>query len=252
MVNLLKSDFYRLLKSKSLYICAAVGAFLMMISLIAVKLLSTMPEVSDEMPFPGALDFGHVIFTGADVHLLMAIFISIFVTAEFVHGTMKNTISKGYSRTLVYLSKIITSTVASYFIMLVMFIVSVATYMVIYGELGSLSGKEILIIFIELLLHTALASVFVLIAMVVRNNGGTIAINIICITLIFPQIFNLLDAIFDLKINFRDYSLVNNITMYYGFIPLKDDIIRSVIVGVVYLVFVTLLGIIVFKKKDVK
>lgn len=254
MIKLLKSDFYRLAKSKSLYICSAVGSLLFILVVVLLKFSTTMTDTLGELPYSSAMSFGHTVFTGGDVHLLMAIFISIFVTAEFVHGTMKNTIAKGYSRTLVYLSKLIASTVASYIMLLIVFIVSVLSYLVVFGNLGSLSGKEVLIILIELFLHSSLASIFLLIAMIIRNNGGTIAINIICITLIFPQLFTLLDVIFDHKIQFTNYSLLHNMMMYAATDQnfTNGEIIRSVIVGGAYLGIMTLLGIIAFKKQDVK
>ncbi|MBH1940663.1 ABC transporter permease [Mobilitalea sibirica] len=256
MLRLLRSDFYRLFRSKSLYICALVAGLLMIGSAYMVKWGS---RVSEEIVFSykDGLSYGLMAFNGGDVHLFMAIFISIFVTAEFTYGTMKNTVSKGFSKIMIYLSKFITACVASYFLILVMFVAGLVSGTLITGEVGSFTGSFALhalrMVGIELLLHAALSSILVMVAMIIRNGGGTMAVNIIAIVTVGPVIYQLLELFFDHRIEFTKYSLRNNVMLYNAIMaPPMEDILRSILVGICFLVVTLAIGILAFKNSDVK
>ncbi|HWT26709.1 MAG TPA: ABC transporter permease subunit, partial [Mobilitalea sp.] len=187
----------------------------------------------------------------------ISIFIAIFVTGEFTHGTMKNVVSKGFDKISIYLSKVISMIAATYIMIFVTFIFSFFTATIISGKFGTLTasyfGEIIRMVGIELLLFAALASSFVMISMLVRNIGGVIAINIIGILSFLPMIYQLLELLFKNKIHFTYYELQFNMNIYNtNLSPSLEDIIRSIIVGVAYLAVTTLIGVYFFKKSDIK
>jgi ABC-2 type transport system permease protein len=264
MGKLLRSDFYRLFKSKSFYICTAIAMFLVSGSVFIVDWSYRMMTESDtlsiamEFPYTDGLSYGLMMFASGDVHLFMAILIAIFVTAEYAHGTMKNAVSKGFSRYQIYLSKVITMTTAIYIMIFMMFIIGTISVMIITGKFGTLTGTYVGQIFamigVEFLLHSALAALFVMIANTVRNNGGAISINIvIALPIVGPLLYQALELIFRNKVSFSEYGLRYNISLFVQNIaPIGEDMLRAVIVGAAFLVVTTAIGIFAFKNMDVK
>lgn len=260
MGNLLKSDLYRLFKSKSFYVCMAVaallmagGAFLNKWALEMAARNSGMP--APELPFKNGIAYGLTVFSSGDIHLFMAILIAIYITSEFTHGTMKNVVSKGFSKIQIYISKLIAMSVATYTMLAVMLVFGTIAGFIVTGTFGETTAdfvpQAFRMIGIELLLHTALASVFVMIAMIIRNGGATIAVDIIGVFTVAPLIYSLLDWLFDA--NITQYSLQNNIQSFnYNFVKTGDEIIRSILVGLIFLVATAAIGMFAFKNTDVK
>jgi len=265
MGKLLRSDFYRLFRSKSFYICTTIVSALLCLSIFmekwALKVATTQLEGMEGLPstlrFKDGISYGLIAFTGGDIQMFIAIFSAIFITSEFVHGTMKNTISKGYHRALVYASKLITMIAALFIMIFVLFIASVIAGTIVTGEFGTFTaatvGELFSIIGIEMLLYTALTALFVMIAMIVRNNGGVIAINILGVISFGTLIFSLLEYLFDSKIKFTEFSIQYNISQFYMSMDLSSSTyIRALIVGLVYLIVSTGIGIFAFSKSDIK
>lgn len=261
MNRLLKSDFYRLFKSKSYYICTAVALFLMALNIFLtdyiVKTAGKENPMYSTFPYKDGISFGISIFTDTNLLMITSIFIAIYITAEFSHGTMKNAVSKGFNKFQIYFSKLITMTVATFLAFVVNFIGAVISCTIITGTVGDLTGEYVAYIFrtigIELLLSVALTSVLVMIAMVFRNLGGAIAVNIIGVFSFGTLIFTALEFLFDGKIKFTDFSLMKNIQFYaINQSPAGSDYLRSVIVGLVFLAITCAFGNFVFKKADVK
>ncbi len=257
MANLLSSDFYRLFKSKSFYICTVVAMFFMALSIFvlnwATKATSgTENSASLSMIYKDGITYGITAFASSNVQLILSIIVAIFVTSEFTYGTMKNVVSKGFSKLLIYFSKLITMVVATLIIIFATMLMGTVCAAILTGKMGALTPEVLKIIGIETLLNTARASLFVLVAFLVRNLGGAIAINIIGVISIEPMIFMLLQYLVKSKIKFSDYSLSYNISYYLGNTIHTEDYIRSLIVGVVFLALSIIAGIFAFQKADVK
>lgn len=256
MISILKADFYRLLKSKSFYICMLVSAGLICFGFYALYWTYKSTGIMDTSFYPDGLSFGILSFTEGSVQLIIGIFLSIFVTSEFTHGTMKNVVSKGFSKVNIYLSKFITMIVAAFIIVLLTFIAGTVCASITIGKIGSLSGEFGSQLFktigIELYLYIALTALLLMVAMSVKNLGGAIAINVIGVFTFERILFSLLELAVDSRIKFSQYSLIYNISFYGGMNGTADDYIRSLIVGLVFMLVSTALGIFIFKKSDVK
>ncbi len=256
MSYLLRSDFYRLIRSKSLYICTLAALALSAINLYTIKWAANMSGDMGQvyasfLPKDG-ITYGLKAFADGNTQIIIGIITAIFVVAEFSHGTMKNVISKGFSRIQIYLSKLITMIVAVLILLFACFLLSTINATMISGTLGDFSWNSLKTLGIELLLNMAVTSIFVFVAMAIKNLGGVIAINILGILSFGPLIFTLLEYIFDGKITFTKYSLFNNISFYIQNSATGLDYLRSAIVAIVYLIVTTALGIYIFIKSDIK
>ena len=152
-----------------------------------------------------------------DCKIFIAIVVSIFAASEFGFGTIKNIASRGFSRISIYFSKLIVSCFIALMIQLVYSIAytSTATILWGFGEVSASYWPETLkIVGLEFLLTFAYTAVFVMVAMLIRQSGGAIAINL-CITMQFIYLFvslaqMALHEFFNLEAALSDYLLSTN------------------------------------------
>lgn len=260
--NLLKSDFYRLFRSKAFYICTLISTLLFMAGPFILQWSMRMiaksqnSDVIPELPYKSGISYGFTSFSSSDVHLFMAILIAIFVTAEFMHGTMKNVVSKGFPKTSIYISKLITMTAASHIMILMMLAFGVLAGTIVTGAFKA-PDDDFLLLFrmagIEVLLHAALTSVFVMTGMVIRNTGGVIAVNIIGIFTLGPIIYQILDLLFKPKTSFTSYGLQYNINAFQmNLVKTASELTRAIAVAVIFFAVTSAAGILFFRKMDIK
>jgi ABC-2 type transport system permease protein len=263
MKNILKSDFYKLLKSKSFYICTLIAGFLFGLQPFLLKLSFNMMNNIDGMertlPFKSGMSHALSAFTGGDTFLFMAIVIATFVASDYNHGTMKNVVSKGFSRISIYLSKVITMTAACLVMLLFQFVVGLIAAGIVTGKITvpdleyGTAGQVLRMVGIEILLNIAVVALYVMISILVRNTGVAIAINIVGVIYFGRLIFQILDLIFKAKESFTRFSLLDvSYSFYNKIIDASGDLIRAVLVGVAYLAVSIAAGIYAFKKMDVK
>ncbi len=187
MKNLIKSDCYKLKKAKSFWICMILAAALAIFSVLTTNFYvksveqmsnqtaqeqaaleesglnistSAMPMTQEEL---NAASTFLLQFAGTTT-LLIAIFVSLFTGGEFSHGTIKNLASKNYTRTQIYLSKVIVSVIAAIAMTIFYAIIATGLGTVLwgFGEVGSAFAVNACKgVIIELLLVSAFAAVFV-------------------------------------------------------------------------------------------
>jgi ABC-2 type transport system permease protein len=214
----------------------------------------TSPGVALPPMFEDGITNGLSLFNGGNTMLFMAIIISLFVASEYSHGTMKNLVSKGFSKHHIYFSKIITMVTASYILLLLMFLSGTVSGAIVAGQLGAINGNVFMLLGVQFLLHTAVVSFIVLISNVARNSGGAVAVNVALSMLpVGLLLYQALEMLFRNKIRFTEFSLAYNISIFSPHISIAgSDILRAVIVSVVVFAVTTALGITAFRKMDVK
>lgn len=281
MLNLIKSDIYKLRKAKSFWICIIIAICLSAIMTYFIdftyKMMNNIEAetlASEEMMQQNGMNIsvGNTPLNYDDLNassllltqfsssaaILMAVFISLFVGGEFTYGTIKNLASKNYSRTKIYCSKLIVSIAASLFltVLSVGSATLVGTALWGFGDVSSeMAGDLIVGSLIELLLITAFASLFVMFSMLVRQNGGSLAVNI-C-TLEFVSLFVMIGEmvikkVFDKTVTLSNYLLSTNMNQIAMQELTGKQITRSILVAVVFLSATTAIGLYTFNKRDIK
>ena len=107
MSKLLRADFRRLLRSRLFYLCLVPTAVTMMFALFNNVYYSEVME-SLELPLDNLLFMGTTV-----IGFPIAIFTSFFIGTEYSDGTMRNKVLVGNSRLSIYLSHLITTSVAA-------------------------------------------------------------------------------------------------------------------------------------------
>lgn len=255
MISVLKSDFYKLLRRKSFYICGLLAGVIGIISVVLIKTL--LPGFEDYYDFNGINSMSAGI---RQETLLITVFLSLFVSSEFSSGTIKNIASRGKNRITLYLSKIFmgifTTVVYTLFVALCGFIAGSISWGV--GEYNQSEFLDILRLFaLFTLAEVCLQSVFIAIAFIIRHTGGTIALNIGILYVIAELLFPLIDYIFEswsvlgYTIKSSDYWVGSYINLFTGTTLEQDVINRGIIVCLCYFVASTVIGIVQFCKRDI-
>lgn len=193
MLNLLKADLKKYLRTRRIYTVLSVNSFMAILSIFLYL------HVSFTNPIYAYQNNGYFLFMGSfnptvDAGLIIGILATSLVTLEFTHGTIRNKIISGYKRWHVYLS-----------ITLSTLIVSVSLYVInilLFGGIGSLvlgygrewnSGE-----FFRLTATIGLAVVFytffiligIFIGMLIRTTGFAIVTHFFFLVLLrFTVVF---------------------------------------------------------------
>lgn len=266
MGNLIRADIYKFLKSKSFLVCtiisiglAIASVFLMDFAKNAMTMVSNGAEVTTQAMY-GTLDASHQMgmSVNGNTPLFMAIFLSIFVGMEFNLGTIKNVATKAYSRTQIYISKLIVSFLGTLVITAITAAAFVLTALALWGFGNPESGfavHTLQMYGIEMLIHLAYASVFIMIAMLVRSSGVAIAVSI-CLQQFVGLGISLLEfvvnKVFDWDVTLSNYLLSTNMTAVATKELTGELMLRSTLVALVFLLGAALIGIITFRKRDIK
>ena len=197
--------------------------------------------------FEGMLDplYGNSLIT-----MLTAIFTSIFISGEFIHGTIKNSAARGVSRIQLYISKLLTCMAFSVIILAAEMLAMLLTELIIW-EPGVFDADKMVKSIIGLLLgmfpYLAFISIFTAISFCVRTGGST-AVNII-IVMFGGLIFQLASSATSLDMAFAWPGTAMNIAAKY-----TDNTMlaaAAVIASIGYIVLSSLVGITVFSRKDI-
>lgn len=284
MINMIRADIYRLVRSKGLYF--AILFMLLMIGLsiyfvgpgsigirdsvimsddTSEQLQTVIIGITDEEQSSiSAEKYREIMLSiegyeldrdilGANINLYYVfIFIAvIIITADFSGGSVKNTLSSAISRSKYYLSKLcLISLCCVVILFLNTYIVHFATIIFDGANLASNLGVVTKITLLQLPPTLALASILTGIGFMAKRTAvfNTIAIPLI---IVFQMVLNIASLVFKIKDEYLRYELQLMIT------NLADDpsagfIWGSIAVCAAVIVVFNLLGYLSFKKAEIK
>lgn len=269
MINLLRAEYLKLIKNRPFVVCVFVAFAMSLLVVVSTSMLRDIytPEMMEKMNQSFTADTStklfvddlngqlilSQIFTGNTLQMILAVFASIFVASEFSCGTIKNTVSKGYSRKKIYLSKLMIVSIATIVLcsVITILITAIASLMYGFGPVNPHLFTNILIfIGTQLLLNIAYVSIFVAIATIFRNMGVSIAINI-GILMFVPFIFAGLNLILGHSSEISMYWLTYEIIEMSSLTFTSEAIIRSVMISIFYFVVSSAVGMYFLQKKDI-
>lgn len=188
MLKLEKLEFRRLFTAKSFLICLAISLVLILISSLTTKFLlnalSSLDPEDAEMIGTAALQMPSSLsllkeIGSSSLTLILAIFVTIFVTEDYTSDTIKNVYAKGYSRDTVYFAKYLSSLTGTLLFLLADAIFAIVVGKLLFGEFGTAgenyAASFLACIFVLIAYHT----VYFTIAISLRKTGGSIALCIL-------------------------------------------------------------------------
>jgi ABC-type transport system involved in multi-copper enzyme maturation permease subunit len=145
MKNLLKLEFVKLKRRKSFYICTLIMLGLIIISNLTIKaFLSLLPDVIGDITSSG-IDSLVSGLSNSSFTLITSIFVILFVCEDYTNQAIKNIYAKGYSRTNVFLSKIISVVISTTIMFLIVEIASFISGTLFFG-IGKIESYKFLLL----------------------------------------------------------------------------------------------------------
>lgn len=275
MFQLIRSEFYKLSKSRVYLVCCLLSVLLSLIGVGTFKLLETMmqgmsPDMMEGFFSAGSNNSMDMVngafqegltglsmvvqsFTQNSVEILMAVFASVFLCSEFSSNTIRHTVSRGFSRGKIYFVKMLTVFWGS-FVLLAIFVLFNGIFGTLFWRLGDFNAgmtKDFLVFFgMQLLLHFALASLFGMFAILLRSHAGVISVNL-CLILFVPLLVYLVNLLLKDSNAITDYWILQSIVNASQLSPGNDLLVKNVFVGGGYLVISYLIGSLNFQTRDI-
>lgn len=267
MFNLLKTDLRRVLKDKLfLVLCIIAGVFAFITPLLYRGLFSLI-DGEDMLGMFSAKDlFFRSFVPGDNLGLIAPVLIAIALCKDYSHGTVRNKIISGYSRTTIFLSNFLTCVILLCAIMLVSGLLTLGFSLCFFNYQDQAFtwkdlGYLLLSIGFEMLVYCFVAA-FTAFLCVFMKNVGLVIVGYVGVAFLFT----IIGAVTMIAIEFPDamskfgYELlcfINNANLF------SSTVIGSGSYGWrewIYILTPTLggtalfvwLGIVVFKKKDLK
>lgn len=266
MLNLLRADFYKLLRRKSFYICGILAIVVACLSVVLENMsftytLQGMGIDFDSLPamyrlyFSGVSAFTRTIGLGA---IFITIMVSMFVSSEFSFGTIKNIVTSGKSRISIYTSKLIMALVISTIYTLLCGLAGFATGSIIWGT-GEITRTEYLELFriigLIIAVEFSMQALFTMVSFIVRTTGAAITINLIIGTVI-SETLPIINIVFKRMLSVEEFDVLKYwpytyLGVFNQFEIPTEQITTGLIVCAITLVASTLIGMFTFQKRDI-
>lgn len=243
-MNLLKFEWRKLWRQKSLYICFGIGLLIITLAMLTSKTFNTLTDAVNTMFV--VLSTGFTSFLG--------IFMAVFVCHDFSQQTIKNVYARGYQRTTVYFAKYFISLVATLLMVLLYLAYGFVLSLMLGGEVGSLLGWQWGALALQVWSIIGFHGLFFGVGMLLTKVGGTVALNLVGISFCF-QILNLIFVLLEIDFNILDFSLETLFTDILN--TLIDNrittklVTRAVILPFAYVVIFVGAGWYVNQRRDV-
>ncbi len=249
MKKLLRFEFYKLLRQKSMRVCSIILICLSVLSLFMTKSLWDNGG-ADALNMPTATSLTISALSSCSFSLILAIFTALFISEDNSEGIIKNIYSKGYDRIKVFLSKMIV--VSTYCVVMAIICYGIAFFggMIMFPTEKPVQFSELIVIPIQLLLMLAYTCLYGLIASVSKKSGGAIA-GCIVAPMLIALVIGLIDTFLNLEsFTFGTYWLEN----MFSSVNIQNASAKSLLVGgfggILYATIFVLLGTFMSKKHE--
>jgi|AntRauTorckE6833_2_1112554.scaffolds.fasta_scaffold23669_2 ABC-2 type transport system permease protein len=259
MFNIFLADSYKFFKSKTFYVSLFIALLFATLMVVATYYglermgepggppQGAVPETAKALYF-SAIDSGITL-------MLIAIVTSIFVANEYTTGVIKDTVSSGKSRTNIFISKIIITTISAFLIVLISAIYQLTLGTAFIGYGSSFNWSEVWLLtktFLSaMVIITAFNALFVTLTTAFKSLGASLASNV-GIIMFGGLIFSLIELIHSVLENVGDYWLSNNLTEVVTNASINTFSFTPLIIASAYFVVSLVIGIKIFKKQDIK
>lgn len=281
MLNIIKMDLYRMLKTKSMYVIWIVLAAILLVTTSLCKtdyeLLTEKDAMKQEQvtePTVDNINVGMMVtlptepgekVTVYDIFfansqgklyaLLLVIFTVLFSTADISSGYIKNIGGQVRNRGTLILSRAIALAVFTVLTMAGAFLFQAAANGIFFGELEWGNTKAILSYFVtELALHYALVLICMAIAIILKNNVISMVIAV-CLTMnVMTIVYGVINGAIQ-KIGIQNFQIYKyTITGKLSLLPMNpsgNECLAAFGVAIVFIVMMISVSSVVFQKRDI-
>ena len=229
MFKLLNFEFRKLIRQKSFYICIAAMLALLVGSAYTTELMTAKSGVED--PSLSGISYLMEAISGSALSAVLAVFIPLFICEDYASGTIRNIITRGFSRLEMFIAKLIAVLAAT---VLMTAVCLAAAYLVGTAFWGagepSLGSEQIKILLCQLAVIAAYATMFFAISSMLQKVGGSIAI-----CLIIPMAAVILLSLADAALAEREIELsgywIENLGRSLASVEAEAEDIKKALIG---------------------
>ena len=229
MFKLLNFEFRKLIRQKSFYICIAAMLALLIGSAYTTELMTAKSGVED--PSLSGISYLMEAISGSALSAVLAVFIPLFICEDYASGTIRNIITRGFSRLEMFIAKLIAVLAAT---VLMTAVCLAAAYLVGTAFWGagepSLGSEQIKILLCQLAVIAAYATMFFAISSMLQKVGGSIAI-----CLILPMAAVILLSLADAALAEREIELsgywIENLGRSLDSVEAEAEDIKKALIG---------------------
>ena len=281
MLNIIKMDLYRMLKTKSMYVIWIVLAAILLITTSLCKtdyeLLTEKDAMKQEQvtePTVDNINVGMMVtlptepgekVTVYDIFfansqgklyaLLLVIFFLMFSTADIGSGYIKNIGGQVQKRGTLIFSGSIALAVFTVLTMAGAFLFQAAANGIVFGELEWGNTKAILSYFVtELALHYALVLICMAIAIILKNNVISMVIAVCLSMNVMTIVYGVINSAIQ-KIGIQNFQIYKyTITGKLSLLPMNpsgNECLAAFGVAMVFIVIMISASSVVFQKRDI-
>jgi len=279
MLNMIKSDFYRILKGKAIYIALFIIIGLSLVSVIGLtpghigmtsmsnstidindaefmeKLseANSLNDIRDLMKSSGGYELDQAVLgTNMNLYYIFIVVVVIVLCTDFSNKSIKNTLSSAISRNKYYWSKAILIFLICTFLVLFNNYFFYFTNLFVNGRNFSSSISDIFkTTIIQLPLIYGIISLLICFAFLFKKTASfnTISIPfIIIVQLIVLGITNLFRIKADWFYQFEIQNALGNLANS----PTNQYILNCTLLGIFYLILFNIIGYFVFRRTEIK
>ena len=229
MFKLLNFEFRKLIRQKSFYICIAAMLALLVGSAYTTELMTAKSGVED--PSLSGISYLMEAISGSALSAVLAVFIPLFICEDYASGTIRNIVTRGFSRLEIFIAKLIAVLAAT---VLMTAVCLAAAYLVGTAFWGagepSLGSEQIKILLCQLAVIAAYATMFFAISSMLQKVGGSIAI-----CLILPMAAVILLSLADAALAEREIELsgywIENLGRSLASVEAEAEDIKKALIG---------------------
>ena len=202
MGRLLHFEFHKLLRQKSFYICLAVSVAMLLATTYTSVLISRGVAEPADIGIDG-MDVMIGAVSGGMLSMVIGVFVPLFVCEDYASGTIRNIITRGYTRLGIFAAKLMAVLLAA----AVMTAVCMAAGYIAGTVLGGRGAQAfdagvVKILLCQLAVILAQAALFYAISSVLQKTGGAIAI-----CLVLPMVMTIVLALADTALAEKEIEL---------------------------------------------
>lgn len=259
MLNLLVAEKIKLFRSKKLWIVLSILFLLPILqavnSVVSVNYGDELVQVIDTV-VNGATGVLMIKKNGLTILLVIAAFISFFIGEEFQHGTIRNALSLGRSRTHYYISKFVIAALLTLVGVIGMTIIGMISYTIAFdfgsvAEINNYMSYALKAFGTLYVLILANVSVYVMISFLAKSSS---------IALIWGFLYTIatgfLPGLFQQTEHFKQVTFwfTESFLFYTNFASLAEvaQFPEMILVSLITIVLSSAVGILLFTRSDIK
>ena len=179
MWNIMRSEFYKVFKSKVTWVTQFVFLGIAAIRIVVVLFAKTKSGDWEMIMQNTGISVFSTYPSGTLYFVLVALFVGGLVTSEYTTGTVKQVVSRGVPRTQIVIGQYVALSVAMTVITWIPSLLLMGIYSLAWS-FGSISlGRFLLLIIAQIVVIWSYVAISMLIGHVTRSGGLSVGINLI-------------------------------------------------------------------------